>query len=94
MSGGTFRLDGGARFGTVLTVAWHKTYRADEENQILLATTCLLIRGEVEGRLDSPHLDVDPADVLITGSKGEGAWAEVLTTVQSDPYGKPPCWIS
>lgn len=61
--GGTFRLVGGARFGIVPTMAWHKTYRADEENQILLATNCLLIRGEVEGRLDSPHLDVDPADV-------------------------------
>jgi glyoxylase-like metal-dependent hydrolase (beta-lactamase superfamily II) len=50
VSGGTFRLDGGAMFGTVPKVVWNKLYPADEENQILMATNCLLIRGEVEGR--------------------------------------------
>jgi glyoxylase-like metal-dependent hydrolase (beta-lactamase superfamily II) len=50
VSGGTFRLDGGAMFGTVPKVVWNKLYPADEENQILLATNCLLIRGEVAGK--------------------------------------------
>jgi glyoxylase-like metal-dependent hydrolase (beta-lactamase superfamily II) len=50
VSGGTFRLDGGAMFGTVPKVVWNKLYPADEENQILMATNCLLIRGEVNGR--------------------------------------------
>ena len=50
ISGGTFRLDGGAMFGTVPKVVWNKVYPADEENQILMATNCLLIRGEVDGR--------------------------------------------
>jgi glyoxylase-like metal-dependent hydrolase (beta-lactamase superfamily II) len=50
VSGGTFRLDGGAMFGTVPKVVWNKLYPADEENQILMATNCLLIRGEVGGR--------------------------------------------
>ncbi|WP_257306563.1 MBL fold metallo-hydrolase [Geothrix campi] len=50
VSGGTFRLDGGAMFGTVPKVVWNKLYPADEENQILMATNCLLIRGEVDGR--------------------------------------------
>ncbi len=50
VSGGTFRLDGGAMFGTVPKVVWNKLYPADEENQILMATNCLLIRGEVEGK--------------------------------------------
>ncbi len=49
ISGGTFRLDGGAMFGTVPKVVWNKIYPADEENMILMATNCLLIRGEVDG---------------------------------------------
>ena len=50
VSGGTFRLDGGAMFGTVPKVVWHKLYPADEDNQILMGTNCLLIRGEVAGK--------------------------------------------
>ena len=50
VSGGTFRLDGGAMFGTVPKVVWNKVYPADEDNMILMATNCLLIRGEVDGK--------------------------------------------
>ncbi len=50
IGGGTFRLDGGAMFGTVPKVVWHKLYPADEDNQIPMATNCLLIRGEVGGK--------------------------------------------
>jgi len=50
VSGGTFRLDGGAMFGSVPKVVWNKVYPADEDNQIPMATNCLLIRGEVAGR--------------------------------------------
>ncbi len=50
VSGGTFRLDGGAMFGTVPKVVWNKIFPADDENQISMATNCLLVRGEVEGR--------------------------------------------
>jgi glyoxylase-like metal-dependent hydrolase (beta-lactamase superfamily II) len=50
ISGGTFRLDGGAMFGTVPKVVWNKVYPADADNMILMATNCLLIRGEVAGR--------------------------------------------
>ncbi|GLH70135.1 MBL fold metallo-hydrolase [Geothrix rubra] len=50
IGGGTFRLDGGAMFGTVPKVVWQKLYPADEDNQILMATNCLLIRGEVGGK--------------------------------------------
>lgn len=50
VGGGTFRLDGGAMFGTVPKVIWSKLYPADAENQILMATNCLLIRGEVGGK--------------------------------------------
>lgn len=50
ISGGTFRLDGGAMFGTVPKVVWQKLYPADEDNQILMGTNCLLIRGEAGGK--------------------------------------------
>ena len=36
--------------GTVPKVVWNKLYPADEDNQILMATNCLLIRGEAAGR--------------------------------------------
>lgn len=49
ISGGTFWLDGGAMFGTVPKVVWNKVYPADADNMILMATNCLLIRGEVDG---------------------------------------------
>ena len=45
VSGGTFRLDGGSMFGTVPKVLWDKVCPADAENQILMDTNCLLIRG-------------------------------------------------
>jgi len=50
VSGGTFRLDGGAMFGTVPKVLWERLFPPDAENTILLATNCLLLRGEVGGR--------------------------------------------
>ena len=50
VSGGTFRLDGGAMFGTVPKVVWQKHSRPDADNRILLDTNCLLLRGEVDGR--------------------------------------------
>lgn len=50
VSGGTFRLDGGSMFGTVPKVLWDRVCPADAENRILMATNCLLLRGEVDGR--------------------------------------------
>ncbi|HEU4952306.1 MAG TPA: MBL fold metallo-hydrolase [Holophagaceae bacterium] len=69
LSGGTFRLDGGAMFGTVPKVVWSKVYPADEDNMILMATNCLLIRGEVDGRrhvilVDNGNGDKEPDDFM------------------------------
>jgi glyoxylase-like metal-dependent hydrolase (beta-lactamase superfamily II) len=50
VSGGTFRLDGGAMFGTVPKMVWNPLMPADEENRILMGTNCLLLRGETAGR--------------------------------------------
>lgn len=43
---GTFRLDGGAMFGSVPKNLWNKRIAADEENCIPLATRCLVIEDE------------------------------------------------
>ena len=69
ISGGTFRLDGGAMFGTVPKVVWNKVYPADEDNMILMATNCLLIRGEVDGvkhviLVDNGNGDKEPDDFM------------------------------
>ncbi len=40
---GEFRLDGGAMFGVVPKVLWHKVKPADAENRIRMATNCLLL---------------------------------------------------
>jgi glyoxylase-like metal-dependent hydrolase (beta-lactamase superfamily II) len=69
ISGGTFRLDGGAMFGTVPKVVWSKVYEADADNMILMATNCLLIRGEVDGKrhvilVDNGNGDKEPDDFM------------------------------
>jgi glyoxylase-like metal-dependent hydrolase (beta-lactamase superfamily II) len=46
VSGGNFRLDGGAMFGVVPKVLWERRFPADEKNRIRLTTNCLLVRGD------------------------------------------------
>lgn len=46
LSGGRFRLDGGAMFGVVPKVLWNRTAPADERNRIRMAMNCLLIEGD------------------------------------------------
>ena len=48
VSDGTFRLDGGAIFGTIPKVLWEKTNPADQRNRILMGLNCLLIRTSRE----------------------------------------------
>jgi glyoxylase-like metal-dependent hydrolase (beta-lactamase superfamily II) len=44
VSGGRFRLDGGAMFGVVPKPLWQKQQPADDQNRIRLATNCVLAR--------------------------------------------------
>ena len=44
LSDGTFRLDGGAMFGTVPQTLWCRHDKPDEKNRIALALGCLLIK--------------------------------------------------
>ena len=46
VSGGRFRLDGGAMFGVVPKVLWNRVAPADERNRIQLGMNCLLIEGD------------------------------------------------
>ena len=62
VSGGTFRLDGGARFGTVPKVVWNKLMPADEDNCIKIATNCLLLRSELSGRRHVVLVDTGNGD--------------------------------
>jgi len=45
ISGGRFRLDGGAMFGVVPKVLWNRVAPADDRNRIRLAMNCMLIEG-------------------------------------------------
>jgi glyoxylase-like metal-dependent hydrolase (beta-lactamase superfamily II) len=45
VSDGTFRLDGGAMFGTVPKVLWEKRAPADERNRIQLGLNALVVRS-------------------------------------------------
>ena len=51
VSDGTFRLDGGAMFGTIPKVLWERTNSADDRNRILMGLNCLLIRTSTENIL-------------------------------------------
>jgi glyoxylase-like metal-dependent hydrolase (beta-lactamase superfamily II) len=46
ISGGRFRLDGGAMFGVVPKALWEKKFPADDRNRVGLATNCLLVRSK------------------------------------------------
>ena len=51
VSDGTFRLDGGAMFGTIPKILWERTNPADDRNRILMGLNCLLIRTSTENIL-------------------------------------------
>jgi glyoxylase-like metal-dependent hydrolase (beta-lactamase superfamily II) len=46
LSGGRFRLDGGAMFGVVPRVLWERVSPPDDRNRIRMAMNCLLIEGD------------------------------------------------
>ncbi len=48
VSGGRFRLDGGAMFGVVPKVLWNRSAPADDRNRIRMGMNCLLIERDGE----------------------------------------------
>ena len=59
VSDGTFRLDGGAMFGTIPKILWERTNPADDRNRILMGLNCLLIRTPTENILVDTGLGRD-----------------------------------
>ena len=58
ISGGRFRLDGGAMFGVVPKPLWERQAPADEANRIPLDTNCLLVERP-RANQDSEYLLID-----------------------------------
>jgi glyoxylase-like metal-dependent hydrolase (beta-lactamase superfamily II) len=48
VSGGEFRLDGGAMFGVVPRALWRRAAEPDEENRVRLGSNCLYVEGAGE----------------------------------------------
>lgn len=61
VSGGRFRLDGGAMFGVVPKPLWEKVQPPDDRNRIRMATNCLLARdGRRTVLIDTGYGDKNP----------------------------------
>ena len=62
ISGGRFRLDGGAMFGVIPQPLWSRRLEPDAQNRIPLATNCVLIETGQTRLL----IDTGPGDKLTT----------------------------
>ena len=53
VSGGDFRLDGGAMHGVVPKTIWSRLFGCDEHNRLAYSTNCLVVKppGGVRGRV-------------------------------------------
>jgi glyoxylase-like metal-dependent hydrolase (beta-lactamase superfamily II) len=93
VSGGRFRLDGGAMFGVVPKVLWNRVAPADERNRIRMGMNCLLIEGNgqrvlvdcgVGTKEDSKFRDifaVERPEALIEDLAAVGVTPDDITTV-------------
>jgi len=93
VSGGRFRLDGGAMFGIVPKPLWNKAAPADELNRIQLATNCVLARcdeatvlidtgyGTKLSEKEQGHVAAEPVDVLVASLAACGVSPEKVDVV-------------
>jgi len=93
ISGGRFRLDGGAMFGVVPKVLWNRVAPADEKNRIRMGMNCLLIEGNgqrvlvdtgVGTKVDPKFRDifaVERPEALLEDLAALGVAPENITTV-------------
>lgn len=93
ISGGRFKLDGGAMFGVVPKPLWEKLQPADEQNRIRMATNCLLLRDGrhtilIDTGTGTKHDDrtraqiaVEPGDCLVDNLAAVGVSVDDVDTV-------------
>ena len=93
VSGGSFKLDGGAMFGIVPKPIWSKTTTCDEQNRILLETNCFVLKdGErtilIETGIGSKHSDrfrkfhdIAEGNPLVENLQARGIQPEEIDTV-------------
>jgi glyoxylase-like metal-dependent hydrolase (beta-lactamase superfamily II) len=93
VSGGTWRLDGGAFFGMVPKPLWEKHFPADERNRVRANTNCLLARdGRHTVLIDTGYggklsqrereiYDAQPGEPLVEDLAAKGVLPEQIDTV-------------
>src|ERR1044071_5415843 len=93
VSGGAFKLDGGAMFGIIPRPLWSRLYQPDERGRIQLDANCLLIRtGDEVVLVDTGNgskmsdkerdiFDLEPGSVLLDNLAALGVRPEEVTTV-------------
>ncbi len=93
ISGGRFKLDGGAMFGVVPKPLWEKLQPADQRNRIRMATNCLLLRdgahtvlvdtgtGNKHDERTREQIAVEPGDCLVDNLAAVGVAVDDVDTV-------------
>lgn len=93
VSGGAFKLDGGAMFGIIPRPLWSPLYPPDERGRIQLDANCLLVRtpdevllvdtgnGPKMGDKDREIFDLEPGERLLENLATLRVWPEEVTTV-------------
>lgn len=93
ISGGAFKLDGGAMFGIIPRPLWSRLYAPDEKGRIQLDANCLLVRtadevvlvdtgnGPKMGEKDRAIFDLAPGEALLENLAAAGVQPEEITTV-------------
>lgn len=93
VSGGTFRMDGGAMFGGVPRPLWERFRDSDELGRIVLATNCLLVRtagktilvdtgyGAKSSEKARAHYSLETGDPLVRNLRSLGVGPEAIDLV-------------
>jgi glyoxylase-like metal-dependent hydrolase (beta-lactamase superfamily II) len=93
VSGGAFKLDGGAMFGIIPRPLWSRLYEPDERGRIQLDANCLLVRagdelllidtgnGPKMGEKERAIFDLAPGETLLENLAERGVRPEDVTTV-------------
>ncbi len=93
VSGGRFKLDGGAMFGVVPKPLWQRVQPADEQNRIRMAANCLLIRdgkhtvlvdtgpGTKLSPREQEQFDLAPGDTLLESLAARSVAPDQVDTV-------------